>query len=176
MFRSLEGARMQEQSFKPPAHGSFQPGGPHLNAPAPSTFHIHIIIPRRDLLSLIGFCCPKHPAQGGPLKPLFTTAAAQLYAEAVVDGLCALCQAWLTGPNERDKRRCQRAGVHSAEQLRSFFDCPVISMMYQHLLGPDDDTVLLPGLQDRPTKSLGKVQCRPSSSSLHGVCVTVSLA
>jgi hypothetical protein len=138
---------------------------------------MNIIIPRRDLLSLIGRCCAADPTLGSALKPLFTTAGAQLYAESVVDGLRALCQAWLTGPNESDRNQCRRAGVQSPAQLRAFFNCPVISMMYQHFLGPDDDTVLLPGLQDRPGKSLGKVRhlCFLSVALSHGFCDTVAL-
>jgi hypothetical protein len=159
---AILGGRVQEQRFKRPGTGSqgFQLGGPLLNAPAASIYHMSIIVPRRDLLCLIGECCPADPMlpSGIPFKPLFTTAGAQLYAESVVNGLRALLQLWLTGGNVSHRQQCERAGVHSHSQLRAFFDCPVISMAHHHYIGPDDDTVLLPGLQDRPIKSLGKVQ------------------
>lgn len=128
---------------------------------------MNIILPRRDLLLLIARCCPAGGAAAArPLKPLFTTAAAQLYAESVVDGLKALCALWLAEPDPADRQFCEQSGVRGAEQLAAFFDCPVISTMYHHNLGPDDDTLLLPGTQERPSKALGKVRGLLPASTL----------
>ena len=160
---------LQDQRFTPPpAAGGLEPGGPLLDAAAPHTFHMNIILPRRDLLLLIARCCPAGGAAAArPLKPLFTTAAAQLYAESVVDGLKALCALWLADADPAEREFCEVSGVRGAEQLRAFFDCPVISTMYHHNLGADDDTLLLPGTQERPSKSLGKVRPAPAASLTH---------
>lgn len=152
---------------------------------------MNIIIPRRDVLLLIGRCCglaaPRAPktaaASGGEIakdaqpppprliesyKPIFTTAAAQLYAGSVVKGLEALCVAWMRSGDPKEREFCEMCGLRDVRQVRAFFSRPVISTMFHTNLGPDDMSAMLPATQDRPSKSLGKV-------SDWGFCVHISI-
>ena len=161
----------QDQRFQQPKGDApaFPPGQPLLDGASEHTFHMNIILPRRDVLQLIARCCPLSSRHGAPsaaepagvvpaIKPLFTTAAAQLYAESVIAGMRALCLDWLNSSDPDARRACEEAGVRRAEQIADFFSRPVVSTMFHTNLGPDDATVLLPATQDRPVKSLGKVR------------------
>jgi hypothetical protein len=173
---------VQDQRFQQPAANTeaFLPGLQLLDSPSPFTFHMNIIIPRRDLLLLISRCCGLDPLLHSPrlcsdsqtcvthpYKALFTTAAAQLYAESVVSGLQALCLSWMSSQDPAEREFCAKSGLKDPQQVRGFFSRPVISTMFHTNLGPDDATVLFPASQDRPVKSLGKVCCSARHSHWH---------